>query len=84
MADLKTGFLGPTRAAAVPNYYDSASGVRPLQDQEARRVLVVAIPARRSEASNAQREVRGGQRVVKSYGCNGAVSRRAIGRRVYY
>ena len=35
MADLKTGFLGPTRAAAVvTNYYDSASGVRPLQDQE--------------------------------------------------
>ena len=25
MADLKTGFLGPTRAAAVSNYYDSAS-----------------------------------------------------------
>jgi len=54
MAELKTGFLGPTRAAAVSNYYDSASGVRPLQDQEALCVLVVAIPARRSEV---QREV---------------------------
>jgi hypothetical protein len=84
MADLKTGFLGPTRAAAVPNYYDSASGVRPLQDQEARRVLVVAIPARAIRGARCVERVRGGQRVVKSYGCNGAVSRRAVGRRVYY